>query len=600
MADENMSDETSNAGDDLKGPLAPLKAVLETYDADVCAHGERVAALSAAIGELMELPEQAVADLRLGGRLHDIGLVGVSSDILQRPGALTIGEYDNMKSHCGAGFNILLSAGLHKEAASVALEHHERYDGSGYPNGLAGKEISVGARIVAVADTMAAMAYDRPHRDGYGVDGALAHIRDNAGTLFDPDVVKQCVHLFENGWAFPVRGHSEAVPHFQTKRPALRVAALFDHNPFPVVITDASMKVLDVNHAFSDVTGWAREDVVGKGPAIWHSERHGPSFFMEIWTDAGEHGRWRGQVWHRRRDGTEYPAHLDLVAVRNHEGLATDYVGVFTDLGSLTTPGDAISEFINELTRTNTELAGALSRAEAHSTAKSRFLASMSHELRTPLTAVIGFSDAILSGAFGELEHPTHLEYLENIRESGVHLLELITDMLDVSKIESGKFELHEEPVHIHRLAEVAMRLMRSRAESRRLKMEMNIPKSLPEVYVDERRMKEVLLNLLSNAVKFSHDGGEVWLEARREDTGCMTLVVSDAGIGMDPDEIPKALTPFGQIKNAWVRESEGTGLGLPLTKGLVELHGGKMEIASAVGEGTTVKVRIPAARVLG
>ncbi len=579
--------------------LAPLEAVLQTYDQEVAAHAERVSALAHAMAERLSWPDDARETTRLGARLLDIGLVGVSSDILHRPGALTIGEYNAVKNHCRNGYNILRAAGSDDSLATTVLHHHERVDGSGYPLGLKGNSMSPGGRLVAVADTAAALTFARPYREAFGVEAAMQHIREHAGRHFDPEMAGVCITLFQSGWAFPAIETGAARPDFKAKRPALRVAALFDDNPFAVVITDADMRVLDVNHAFRRITGMQRDGVVGQTAAIWLSPHDRGDSLSGILSSATDRGRWRGQVWCRRQEGPEFPAYLDLVAVRDDHGEATDLVGFFNDLSAENPVGDTVTEMINELSRKNAELAAALDHAKAASTAKTQFLASMSHELRTPLTAVLGFSDAILTGAFGPTANPKHSEYVEHIRESGLHLLDLITDILDVSKIEAGMMELDEDKVHVGDTVKSALRLIRSRAASRRIRILLELAENLPHLKGDERRIKEILLNLMSNAVKFSGSGKSVTLRARLDDDGAMVFAIHDEGIGMAAEDIPKALTPFGQIRNTMIRQSDGTGLGLPLTKGLIELHGGSLTMESEKGIGTTATVRFPPERVV-
>jgi PAS domain S-box-containing protein len=237
-------------------------------------------------------------------------------------------------------------------------------------------------------------------------------------------------------------------------------------------------------------------------------------------------------------------------------------------------------------------------QAEAANRAKSEFLANMSHELRTPLNAIIGFSDTIRHGAFGPIGNPKYREYVENIYESGEHLLSLINDVLDVSVIEAGKLELSREILEPERVADAAIRLIRPRADKGRVRLINAVGPSLTRFHADERRVKQILVNLLSNAVKFTPVEGSVTLEAEREPDGSLVFRVVDTGIGMDEAGLAKALQPFGQVDGGLARKYEGTGLGLPLTKGLIEAHGGTLEIGSALGEGTTATIRFPAERV--
>ena len=237
--------------------------------------------------------------------------------------------------------------------------------------------------------------------------------------------------------------------------------------------------------------------------------------------------------------------------------------------------------------------------AEIASRAKSEVIATMSHELRTPLNAVIGFSESLLSGAYGSAPHPKYTEYLKDIHSSGTHLLAIINDILDISAIEVGKLELRDDVLDVGDIVAAACRMELPRATAKRIGLATEIPADIPALRADERRLKQVLTNLLSNAVKFTPDGGTVTTSARLTPAGRLEIAVSDTGIGMDEKEIRIAMTRFGQVDSGLARRHEGTGLGLPLAEGLVKLHGGAMSIASAKGAGTTVTLTFPAERVI-
>ena len=237
--------------------------------------------------------------------------------------------------------------------------------------------------------------------------------------------------------------------------------------------------------------------------------------------------------------------------------------------------------------------------ADEANRAKSEFLANMSHELRTPLNAVLGFSDILRRQTFGPVGSPKYMDYANDIHASGKHLLELIDDILDVAKIESDKAEMEEEAIDVPGLVESALAMVRTRAHEGEVRLEVDLSDGLPPLLADRRKLKQILLNLLSNAVKFSPPGGEVALKVwSREDSGYV-FQVADNGIGMALEDIPKALAPFGQVESALTRRYEGTGLGLPLAKSLVEMHSGSLDLQSQLGAGTTVTVRFPAERVV-
>ncbi|MFQ5954485.1 MAG: sensor histidine kinase [Kiloniellales bacterium] len=241
----------------------------------------------------------------------------------------------------------------------------------------------------------------------------------------------------------------------------------------------------------------------------------------------------------------------------------------------------------------------AMWHAECANQAKSTFLANMSHELRTPLNAIIGFSDMIIkelraSGQTGS----KHLEYTQDISNSGKHLLGVITDILDLAKIEAGQLVLREEVVDIEPAIRYCLKLIGENARANGLELRHRVPRDLPGVWGDELKLKQIVINLLSNAVKFTPAGGTVSLSAMVVADGGMTIRVSDTGIGIAPKDVSTVMMPFQQVDGTASRSYEGIGLGLPLSKALIELHDGSLELESEVGVGTTVTVWLPPERV--
>jgi signal transduction histidine kinase len=240
-----------------------------------------------------------------------------------------------------------------------------------------------------------------------------------------------------------------------------------------------------------------------------------------------------------------------------------------------------------------------LAASTAANAAKSQFLANMSHELRTPLNAVIGFSEIIRDQSLGPQAVANYREYAADIHMAGEHLLRIINDVLDISKIEAGKLELQEGETDIAAIVRSSIKLMSQTAFEGGISLEAAVPPDLPMVMADELRLKQALMNLLSNAVKFSDRGGIVTVGAGLRPDGGMAVWVADTGIGMSENEITTALQPFRQVANSLSRAQNGIGVGLSLVDGIVGLHGGRLELTSAPGRGTTVTLILPPQRVI-
>lgn len=281
--------------------------------------------------------------------------------------------------------------------------------------------------------------------------------------------------------------------------------------------------------------------------------------------------------------GADLPLNMILRGLEG-SGTASEYCATFTDISRWQDVADSEAR--------------ARTLAEEANEQKSEFLSGISHEIRTALNPVLGFSEAIIEERFGPLEHAQYTEYVHNIHESGTHLLELVNDMLDLSKIEAGQAELNFASVDLNEVAAGCVKMMQPDANKERIIIRSNLASDMPEIVADQQSLRQIALNLLSNAVKYTGPGGQVIVSTRMTDDGEQQLRVRDTGRGMSDEELDTALKPFGRADN--VRgEIEGTGLGLPLTQALIEANRARFTIESAAGEGTLVEVTFPVNRVL-
>jgi two-component system cell cycle sensor histidine kinase PleC len=258
-----------------------------------------------------------------------------------------------------------------------------------------------------------------------------------------------------------------------------------------------------------------------------------------------------------------------------------------------------LDSLIGELEQAKAKSDEAARRAEAANLAKSRFLAQMSHELRTPLNAILGFSEVMKNQLLGQHLVTAYGEYAGDIHDSGQHLLNLINEILDLSRIEAGRYELNEESVNVVHVAEECHHLLKIRATGRGLTIHNLYEAGLPKIWADERAVRQICLNLLSNAIKFTPQGGEIWIKVGWTTSGGQYISVRDTGPGIPEEEIPIVLSSFGQGSNSIKSAEQGAGLGLPIVKGLIDLHGGSFTLRSKLREGTEVIVTFPAERVM-
>jgi two-component system cell cycle sensor histidine kinase PleC len=304
-------------------------------------------------------------------------------------------------------------------------------------------------------------------------------------------------------------------------------------------------------------------------------------------------GRWMHISERRTKDGGYVSVGTDITKIKQHEQKLVEgekrQIATIVDLRK---SRQALELQTAELADLAQKYAEEKTRAEEANAAKSKFLANMSHELRTPLNAIIGFSEIMESGMFGPLGAEKYTEYSRDIRESGEYLLDVINDILDMSKIEAGGIRLTPEVVALEPVLADCLRVVSTRAGEKRLKLDAKVDSDI-ELNADRRSLKQIALNLLSNAVKFTPDGGAVTVRGRRRG-GKVTFVIADNGIGIPKDALRKLGRPFEQVESQLTKRHQGSGLGLAIAKSLVELHGGVMRIRSKLGQGTMVMVRLP------
>jgi PAS domain S-box-containing protein len=286
-----------------------------------------------------------------------------------------------------------------------------------------------------------------------------------------------------------------------------------------------------------------------------------------------------------RKDGTIVPVALSVSPVTDPSGAVIGIASIARDL--------------TERKRFEAALIDAKEQAEIANRAKSTFLANMSHELRTPLNAIVGFSEMMVHGVFGPLADERYRGYVADIHASGLHLLDIINDLLDLAKIEAGKMEIEEGVVAIGAVVGQAVRVIREQAGRAGIRLDVALAPALPRLRGDARAIKQILLNLMSNAVKFTPRGGRVTIAAAADGARGMRLQVADTGIGIAPEDIARLMQPFTQLETVEVRRHQGTGLGLALVQAMARLHGGSVTIESEPGSGTTVAVHLPASRLM-
>jgi PAS domain S-box-containing protein len=366
-----------------------------------------------------------------------------------------------------------------------------------------------------------------------------------------------------------------------------QVSGMLEIAPDAIIAISEDRKVRIFNQGATEIFGYAESEIVGQSlnlliPAKY---RHKHNEHIETFDMSGETSRRmgaRGEITGLKKDGTEFPAEASVS--RLELGDNTLYTVMLHD--------------ISERKKSDMIVRQAMEEALYANRAKSEFLANMSHELRTPLNAILGFSEALKRGIQGPLTE-NQSEYIDAVSQSGEHLLSLINDILDLSKLEAGKTDIDEEKLDLQKLINQALLLVGERAQEGQIELHSAGLSGHEALRGDKRMVLQMLLNLLSNAIKFTLPGGSVTVSVFTEKSGPIAISVEDTGIGMDAEEIPQALSTFGQLDGDLDRRHEGTGLGLPLVKALVELHGGELLVESQPEVGTKVILGFPEERTL-
>jgi PAS domain S-box-containing protein len=374
-------------------------------------------------------------------------------------------------------------------------------------------------------------------------------------------------------------------------------AALDEHAI--VAITDAHGKINFVNDKFCTISKYAREELIGQDHRIINSGHHSQEFIRDLWTTIARGQVWHGELKNRARDGSFYWVDTTIVPFLNAAGKPYQYVAIRADITERKKAQEAL-HLANEsleakVIERTIELQAAKERAEEGARIKSQFLANMSHELRTPLNGIMGFSEFLADGKPGPL-NGKQKEYLGDILNSGRHLLELINDLLDLAKIEAGKMELNLQPFSLSDAIQQVCAGANPMARAKKMDVQLTLDPGITTVTLDQHKFKQVIYNLLSNAVKFTGEGGRVEIVVQLRAPGRFVVSVRDTGIGIRADDLPRLFTEFEQLDSGADRRFDGTGLGLALTRKLVELQDGSIFVESEVGQGSSFSVTLPLA----
>lgn len=358
-----------------------------------------------------------------------------------------------------------------------------------------------------------------------------------------------------------------------------RISTLLDNSPSSIYFKDADLQLVVANRKYLEMYGLEADTAYGKNSVELFGPDPGQDFLAHD------------------KEVLDKNTLISREETLNARELLTIKFPIVDSDGALAGVG-GIEIDITERKEVERAYKNARDDAEAANRAKSAFLANMSHELRTPLNSVIGFSDSLLAGTLGELENEKHREYISIINSAGSYLLELINDILDLSRIESGFVELDETTFDVQPIITSAIIFSQDRHSEKPVQIQNLTPDNVPHVRGDQRQLRQVLINLITNAIKFTPPDGQIRVSCEITADGALAIAVSDTGMGISPDDIERVKSPFVQVADSMTRQHEGTGLGLAITRSIAELHDAEFKIESTIGEGTTVTFVLPADRV--
>lgn len=389
-------------------------------------------------------------------------------------------------------------------------------------------------------------------------------------------------------WSFVITTHEDITERKLAERKVLArdtwMNAIFENAPLEIALKDTEGRIIDISRKVANILGFEREDFIGLTTADFL-----PSDIAKIYMDSDrkviETGELLQQEVIEESNGdTRYLMSAKFPVLKQDGSI----IGVCS-----------LTNDITNIRKADEQRRHALLEAESANQTKSEFLANMSHELRTPLNAINGFAQMMVDEVFGKHAHPKYFEYSHDVRNSGQHLLEVINDILDLSKIESGETVINEKAFCVQGIIEDCARMLRRLHLDKLERINSEQNSNLIWLKGDKRLFKQIILNLLSNANKFTPDDGEISVSSELDGENRLVVKISDTGRGITPDNLSKVLEPFGQVKVESYITHEGTGLGLPISKKLMELHGGTLKLESEINVGTTITLIFPAERTV-